>query len=142
MPLPEFKIVKEIPMITDVIEARVLPSFYQEDNSKVGRSNPVMDVSSQLGSDSKVILLRAVMTVTGKNGNNEEAFFTIKYGVRFGFYTEPALTVEQVGSDDFLAFVRNRVYQRIADRVNHIGLDLGLVLNLPIFPMKDGELIG
>ncbi len=141
MCLPEFKIVNEAPMMTDTIEAKVFPSFYQVDNSRVGKSIPILDVSSQLGSDPKIILLRAVMTVTGKTDNNAEDFFTIKYGVRFGISTEPALTVEQIGDEKFLLFIRNRVYQRLADRVNHIGLDLGLVLNLPLFAMKKGKLI-
>ena len=141
MSQPEFKIVNEAPMVTDTIEVKVLPDFYRVGNSLAGRSIPVLDITSQLGGDPRIVLLRAVMTVTGKNDKSEEAYFSIKYGVRFGITTDPALTEEQIKDKEFLAFVQRRAYQRLADRVNHIGLDIGLVLNLPLFAMKNDKLL-
>ena len=141
MSQPEFKIVNEAPMVTDTIEVKVLPDFYRVGNSLAGRSIPVLDITSQLGGDPRIVLLRAVMTVTGKNDKSEEAYFSIKYGVRFGITTDPALTAEQIKDKEFLAFVQRRAYQRLADRVNHIGLDIGLVLNLPLFAMKNDKLL-
>lgn len=64
-----------------------------------------------------VVLLRVVMSVSGKTEGLKEGFFLIRYGVRFAIRSEPELKLEQIIGDEFVAFVSVRVYQQLADRL-------------------------
>ncbi len=126
----DYIVVEEFPIVVDSIEVKLSPSFYLNNNSN-GVTEPHLEVTSTIVKDKKEILLQRVLVdCTGKS--KEGILYEIKYGVRFALRFDKELDKEMLNNQNFVNFFAEKVYQRISDRINHIGFDMGLLISLPL----------
>ena len=79
--------------------------------------------------------MRIVVNAVGKS-DKEAVLYSIQYGVRVALQFNKQVSEEEINDKEFVNFYAEKVYQRIADRINHIGFDMGVAVMMPMF--KDG----
>lgn len=128
-------VVNEQPIITDHIEVKVLNDFFSQTSSNPGRNYPSMIVTNVIPVNKNILLMRIVINAVGKS-DKEAVLYSIQYGVRVALQFDKEIGEDEINDKDFVNFYAEKVYQRIADRINHIGFDMGVAVMMPMF--KDG----
>lgn len=125
----------EQPIITDHIEVKVLNDFFSQTSNNPGRNYPSMIVTNVVPINKNILLMRIVVNAVGKS-DKEAVLYSIQYGVRVALQFNKQVSEEEINDKEFVNFYAEKVYQRIADRINHIGFDMGVAVMMPMF--KDG----
>ena len=130
-----YTVVNEQPIITDHIEVKVLNDFFFLTSNNPGRNYPSMIVTNVVPINKNILLMRIVVNAVGKS-DKEAVLYSIQYGVRVALQFNKQVSEEEINDKEFVNFYAEKVYQRIADRINHIGFDMGVAVMMPMF--KDG----
>lgn len=130
-----YEVVNEQPIITDHIEVKVLNDFFSQTSNNPGRNYPSMIVTNVVPINKNILLMRIVVNAVGKS-DKEAVLYSIQYGVRVALQFNKQISEEEINDKEFVNFYAEKVYQRIADRINHIGFDMGVAVMMPMF--KDG----
>lgn len=130
-----YAVVNEQPIITDHIEVKVLNDFFSQTSNNPGRNYPSMIVTNVVPINKNILLMRIVVNAVGKS-DKEAVLYSIQYGVRVALQFNKQISEEEINDKEFVNFYAEKVYQRIADRINHIGFDMGVAVMMPMF--KDG----
>lgn len=130
-----YTVVNEQPIITDHIEVKVLNDFFSQTSNNPGRNYPSMIVTNVVPINKNILLMRIVVNAVGKS-DKEAVLYSIQYGVRVALQFNKQVSEEEINDKEFVNFYAEKVYQRIADRINHIGFDMGVAVMMPMF--KDG----
>lgn len=135
MSFKDYKVVNEQPIITDHIEVKVLNDFFSQSSGNLGKNYPSMVVTNVVPVNGNILLMRIVVNAIGKN-EKEETLYSIQYGVRVALQFNKEIGKKEIEDQEFVNFYAEKVYQRIADRINHIGFDMGVAVMMPMF--RDG----
>lgn len=135
MSFKDYKVVNEQPIITDHVEVKVLNKFFSQSSSNPGKNYPSMVVTNVVPVDGKILLMRVVVNAIGKN-EKDETLYSIQYGVRVALQFNQEIGKKEIEDQEFINFYAEKVYQRVADRINHIGFDMGVAVMMPMF--RDG----
>lgn len=131
MNLETYSVIEEYPMVTDSIEVKLSPDFFLEDKSD-GSVKPIMETRSKIADNhNNVLLLQVNVSSYGKTVNGKK-LYTIKYGVRVAFRFNKDLDPSVNDDPNFINFYAEKIYQRVADRIGHIGYDMGLIISMPM----------
>ena len=130
-----YMVVNEQPIITDHIEVKVLNDFFSQTSNNPGRNYPSMIVTNVVPVNKNILLMRIVVNAVGKS-DKEAVLYSIQYGVRVALQFNKEIGEDEINDKEFVNFYAEKVYQRIADRINHIGFDMGVAVMMPMF--KDG----
>lgn len=129
--MKDLEIVYEGPIITDHINLTVKDSFFlREDCGEIGTSTPMMEVVPRFSPDGKSVRFHSKLTVCGKSDKDDE-MYTLIYSTRTTYTFNKEVTSEFLDDSTFDELT-DPIYQRMADRVFHIGLDMGIVFQMPI----------
>lgn len=135
MSFKDYVVVNEQPIITDHIEVKVLNDFFSQTAGNPGRNYPSTIVTNVVPVNKNILLMRIVVNAVGKN-DKEAVLYSIQYGVRVALQFNKEIGESEINDKEFINFYAEKVYQRIAERINHIGFDMGVAVMMPMF--KDG----
>ncbi len=132
MSFQDYKVVNEQPIITDHIEVKVLNDFFSQTSNNPGKNYPSMVVTNVVPVKGNILLMRIVVNAIGKN-DKEKTLYSIQYGVRVAIQFNKEIGKKDIDNKEFVNFYAEKVYQRVADRINHIGFDMGVAVLMPVF---------
>lgn len=134
----ENKVVHEGPIITEALHVEVADDLFSEENkvSEIGFSNPAFEAVPYYSPDFKKVRLSCKIVVVGITKKGNKQLYRLEYKTRTVLSFARKIEENLLNNPELFSKLADPIYQRMADRVFHIFLDMGIVVQMP---MKEGH---